>query len=83
MARKQQEMNLIVHYPKTTLGWYEFFGRIVIFNELMEAKAQGEMVNMDISIRQVTRKSALEAYYRALETPPKERQRRTAKRARH
>ncbi len=81
MARKQQEMNLLVHYPKTTLGWYEFFGRIAIFNELMEAKARGEMVNMDISIRQITRKSALEAYYRALENPPKEIQRRRSKRS--
>ncbi len=66
MARKQQEMRLIVHWPQTELGWRIMLGRIAIFNELMEAQKHGETLNMRACIHQITRRDALEAYERVL-----------------
>lgn len=66
MSRKQPEMQVFVHLPQTELGWRVLLGRIAIFNELMEAQEQGEMLNMRACIHQITRRDALEAYERML-----------------
>ncbi len=71
MGRKQPEMQVFVHLPQTELGWRVMLGRIAIFNELMEAQKQGNLLNMDACIHQTTRRDALEAYERMLENHSK------------
>ncbi len=66
MARKQTEMQIIMHWPNTELGWRILLGRIAILNELKTAQSQGEKLNLDACIRQITQTDALEAYERLL-----------------
>ncbi len=67
MPRKQPEMQIIMHWPKTELGWRTLIGRIAIFNELTAAAENGEHINMDVSIRRITQQDALDACKRLLE----------------
>ena len=66
MARRQSEIQVIMHWPKSELGWRILIGRIVIFNELMDAKNRAETLNMDYCIRKITQEDALDAYEQAL-----------------
>lgn len=65
MARKQSEVQVIMHWPKTETGWKLLIGRIVVLNELMDTNNRGEILNMDYCIRKITQQDALDAYEQA------------------
>lgn len=67
MARKQSEIQVIMHWPQTETGWKILIGRMAIFSKLMDEQKHGKIFNMDACIRQITREDALEAYAQSLE----------------
>ena len=71
MARKQPEIQIVMHWPNTELGWRILLGRIAVFNELKTTQSQDEDLNLNVCIHQITQQDTLDAYGRALECQQK------------
>ena len=72
--RKKQEIKVIVHYPKTTLGWYRWMMRIVyadpnmvydyIKKQKLPPKEREELLNLARSQAELFHCSELDMYRR-------------------